>query len=54
MAPFPAAFPRSRPCATKGSDAVSVNNAPVFKNSKSGLRCANQCLKLCVYRRQLY
>ncbi len=25
---------------TKGSDAVSVNNPPAFKNSKSGLRCA--------------
>ncbi len=25
---------------TKGSDAVSVNKAPAFKNSKSGLRCA--------------
>ncbi len=24
---------------TKGSDAVSVNKAPAFKNSKSGLRC---------------
>ncbi len=25
---------------TKGSDTVSVNKAPAFKNSKSGLRCA--------------
>ncbi len=27
---------------TKGSDAVSVNNPPAFKNSKSGLRCATE------------
>ncbi len=25
---------------TKGSDAVSVNTPPAFKNSNSGLRCA--------------
>ncbi len=44
----PALFPlfrrrflgRDRAAQTKGSDAVSVNKAPVFKNSKSGLRCA--------------
>ncbi len=27
---------------TKGSDAVSVNKAPAFKNSKSGLRYATE------------
>ncbi len=27
---------------TKGSDAVSVNKEPAFKNSKSGLRCAKE------------
>ncbi len=27
---------------TKESDAVSVNNPPAFKNSKSGLRCATE------------
>ncbi len=44
----PALFPlfrgrflgRDRVGQTKGSDAVSVNKAPAFKNSKSGLRCA--------------
>ncbi len=30
---------RGRAAQTKGSDAVSVNKAPAFKNSKSGLRC---------------
>ncbi len=29
-----------RAAQTKGSDAVSVNKAPAFKNSKSGLHCA--------------
>ncbi len=46
----PALFPLFRRrrrflfCATqtKGSDAVSVNNPPAFKNSKSGLRCATE------------
>ncbi len=46
----PALFPlfRRRRCfldcvtQTKGSDAVSVNNPPAFKNSKSGLRCATE------------
>ncbi len=46
----PALFPLflrrflSRDCAaqTKGSDAVSVNKAPAFKNSKSGLRCVTK------------
>ncbi len=32
-------FHRDRAVHTKGSDAVSVNKAPSFKNSKSGLRC---------------
>ncbi len=27
---------------TKGSDTVSVNKAPAFRNSKSGLRCATE------------
>ncbi len=44
----PALFPLFRRCflgrdhatQTKGSDAVSVNKAVAFKNSKSGLRCA--------------
>ncbi len=31
-----------RAAQTKGSDAVSVNKAPAFKNSKSGLRCATK------------
>ncbi len=31
---------RDRATQTKDSDAVSVNKAPAFKNSKSGLRCA--------------
>ncbi len=33
-------FRLGRALHTKGSDAVSVNKAPAFKNSKSGLRCA--------------
>ncbi len=44
----PALFPlfrrrflgRDRAAQTKGSDAVSVNKVPAFKNSKSGLHCA--------------
>ncbi len=37
---FPASFLSVVVCAfqTKGSDAVSVNNPPAFRNSKSGLR----------------
>ncbi len=46
----PALFPlfrrrflgRGRVAQTKGSDAVSVNKAPAFKNSKSGLCCATK------------
>ncbi len=43
----PALFPFLRLCffhrgRTKGSDTVSVNKAPAFKNSKSGLRCATE------------
>ncbi len=35
-------FHRGRAVHTKDSDAVSVNKAPAFKNSKSGLRCATE------------
>ncbi len=31
-----------RAAKTKGSDAVSENKAPAFKNSKSALRCATE------------
>ncbi len=33
-------FRHGRAFHTKGSDAVSVNKAPAFKNSKFGFRCA--------------
>ncbi len=46
----PALFPlfrrrflgRDHAAQTKGSDAVSVNKAPAFKNSKSGLHCTTK------------